>query len=52
LAAVDGQPVPHQGRLLATEEGAQLAGGLDERVGVVGVVLVVEGTDAPPPSEP
>src|SRR5512132_4668112 len=28
-----GQPVPHQGRLLPTQEPAQLAQGLDERVG-------------------
>jgi hypothetical protein len=41
-AAVGGQPVPHQRRLLPAEEAAQLAQRLDEGVGVVGVVLLVE----------
>ena len=43
LAAVGGQPVPQQRGLLPAEEAAQLAQGLDEGVGVVGVELVVEG---------
>jgi hypothetical protein len=42
-AAVGGQPVPQQGRLLPAKEPAQLAQGLDEGVGVVGVDMVVEG---------
>jgi hypothetical protein len=42
-AAVGGQPVPHQGRLLPAEKGPQLAEGADEGVGVVGAVLMVEG---------
>src|SRR6266536_4846880 len=43
VAAVGGQPVPHKGRLLPAKEAAQLVQGLDERVGVVGDWLVVEG---------
>ena len=43
LAAVGGQPVPEQGRFLPAEEAAQLAQGLDEGVGVVGVRLMVKG---------
>ena len=43
LAAVGGQPVPQQGRLLPTEKAAQLAERADQRVGVVGVQLVMEG---------
>jgi hypothetical protein len=42
-AAVGGQPVPHQGRLLPTQEPAQLAEGADQGAGVVGVNLVMEG---------
>jgi len=39
---VGGQPVPEQGRLLPAKEAAQLAQGADQRLGVVGVDLVVE----------
>jgi hypothetical protein len=42
-AAVGGQPVPHQGRLLPAEKGPQLTQRADEGVGVVGAVLMVEG---------
>jgi hypothetical protein len=43
VAAVGGQPVPQQGRLLPAEEAAQLAERADQGVGVVGDWLVVEG---------
>ena len=43
LAAVGREAVPQQGRLLPAQEDPQLVQGLDERVGVVGVGLVVEG---------
>src|SRR5215208_1779248 len=43
LAAVGGQPIPQQGRLLPVEEASQLAECADQAVGVVGVELVVEG---------
>jgi hypothetical protein len=42
-AAVGGQPVPQKGRLLPAEEAAQLTQRADQRVGVVGVELMVEG---------
>jgi hypothetical protein len=51
-AAVGGQPVPHQGRLLPTQEPAQPAQGADQGLGVVGVDLIWKARAAPPPREP
>jgi hypothetical protein len=42
-AAVGGQPVPHQGRLLPAERPAQLLKRADQGLGVVGVELMVKG---------
>jgi len=43
VAAVGGQPVPYQGRLLPAEEAAQPFERADQGVGVVGALLVMEG---------
>jgi hypothetical protein len=40
---VGGQPIPQQRRLLPAEKAAQLAERTDQRVGVVGADLVMEG---------
>jgi hypothetical protein len=52
VAAVGGQPIPQQGRLLPAEKAAQPFQGADQGVGVVGADLMVEGQRRAAPREP